>query len=99
MAQALSLPSMKIFSKQIFNLFNTAKVTIRDFGDCYSAYKNLTFSAPMPTRDSLMVPDHCSALTTEDNEKIIICKREFIVNGTQLSCSLLFGQKKKLTWQ
>ena len=94
MTQALPPPSKNLLSKQIVNLFHTENVIIRDKGDRYSAYKNLTFRAPIPTRDSFIIPDHCSALTTEDNELKIICKREFIVNGTQLACSVLFGQNK-----
>ena len=86
MTHALPPPSTKLLSKQIVNLFNTENVTIRDRGDHYSAYKNLTYRAPMPTSDSITVPDNCPALLTEDYELNIICKREFIVNGTQLSC-------------
>ena len=93
-AQTLAPPTKSLLSKQIVTLFHTENVTLREKGDRYSAYKNLKFRAPMSNTESIIVPDHCSAITTKDNELKISCNREFIVNGKQLSCITLFGVNK-----
>ena len=93
-AQSLPPPSKKLLSKQIVGLFHPEHFIIREHGERYSAYKNLKIRIPTSTNQSITVPDHCSGIITQNNELKVTCNREFIVNGRQLSCSVLFGVSK-----
>ena len=94
MAQSLPPPSKNLLSKQIVGLFHAENFIIREHGERYSAYKNLAIRIPTSTNVSITVPSHCSAIITLSKELKVTCNREFIVNGRQLSCSVLFGVSK-----
>ena len=93
-AQSLPPPSKNLLSKQIVGLFHPQHFIIREHGERYSAYKSLKIRIPTSTNQSITVLDHCSAIITQNNELKVTCNRKFIVNGRQLSCSVLFGVSK-----
>lgn len=85
-------PSKGLIAKLIPNLFNLHSTILYIKNQKYTVYNNLiSRQTSVSENNKIFVPAHCVYKILPSYETEIICRREYIVNGKQLTCSVVFG--------